>query len=107
MWMLPHVKRWSKLLISIFDRIESTFFSQKSLALKIWKSNFNDLWKNTYGLLRAVAFKCATKICSMSPKEHSVLAKQDYKDFSENYESEAQSVGWSWLQIFKNLIELP
>ena len=53
-----------------------------------------------------MAFKCATKICSMSPKEHSVLAKQDYKDFSVNYEWEAQSVWWSWLQIGKNLIEL-
>ena len=53
-----------------------------------------------------MAFKCAIKICSMSPKEHSVLAKQDYKDFSVNYEWEAQSVWWSWLQIGKNLIEL-
>ena len=42
----------------------------------------------------------------MSPKEHSVLAKQDYKDFSVNYEWEAQSVWWSGLQIGKNLIEL-
>ena len=47
-----------------------------------------------------MAFKCATKVCSMSPKD--VTYRWDYKYFRKSYKIDAEAV---W-QIFVNVIDL-